>query len=191
MGGECVNYSVTGKVAHQNGNELAASAPRNVYVASDHQHIALSCSSQGTWENLAHTIGRSDLIDDPRFLTNADRIKPENRMVLNKVIASWISDRPTEEVLSIFDEHGVTAGPVLAFDEISRNEHYLARESVKTIEDPVTGQGAQMPNVPFRMSESPTKVRFPGLPIGAGNEVVFKEVLNYDDDKCDALMNPK
>ena len=191
MGGECVNYSVTGKVAHQNGNELAASAPRNVYVASDHQHIALSCSSQGTWENLAHTMGRSDLIEDSRFLTNADRIKPENRMALNQVIASWVADRPTEEVLSIFDEHGVTAGPVLAFDEISRNEHYLARESVKTMEDPVTGQGAQMPNVPFRMSESTNKVRFPGLPIGAGNEVVFKEVLNYDDDKCDALMNPK
>ena len=191
MGGECVNYSVTGKVAHAIGNELSATVPRNIYEASDHHHIALSCSSQRTWENLARTLGRSELIDDSRFLTNADRIKPENRIALNQVISAWVADRPAEEVLSIFETHGVTAGPVLSFDEISKDEHYLARESVKTMKDPVTGQGAQMPNVPFRMSESSNKVRFPGLPMGAGNEVVFKEILKYDDGQYDSLMSAK
>ena len=159
-----------------------------IYEASDHHHIALSCSSQGTWENLARTLGRAELIDDSRFLTNADRIKPENRIALNQVISAWVSDRPAEEVLSIFETHGVTAGPVLSFDEIAKDEHYIARESIMTVQEPITGKNAQMPNVPFRMSESPSNLRFPGLPVGAGNEVVFKEILNYDDDKCDSLM---
>jgi len=191
MGGECVNYSLTGKVAHPIGNELSATAPRNLYETSDHHHIALSCSSQGTWENLARTLGREELIGDFRFLTNADRIKPENRIALNQVISAWVSDRPAEEVLSIFEEHGVTAGPVLSFDEIAKDEHYLARESIITAQEPVTGKNAQMPNVPFRMSGSPSKLRFPGLPMGSGNEVVFKEILNYDDAQCDSLMGKK
>jgi len=191
MGGECVNYSVTGKVAHPIGNELSATAPRNIYEASDHHHIALSCSSQGTWEHLARTIGRPELIEDSRFLTNADRIKPENRVALNQVISAWVSDRPAEEVLSIFEEHGVTAGPVLSFDEIAKDKHYLERESLMRVEEPVTGKSAQMPNVPFRMSASPSKLKFPGLPLGAGNEVVFKEILNYDDEQYDSLMATK
>lgn len=188
MGGEYVNYSVTGKVAEPLGNELSATAPRNIYKASDKHQIALSCSSQNTWENLAMALDRPELIDDPRFLTNTDRINPANRVVLNEIIGLWVEQRSAEEALSLFKERGVTAGPVLSMDEIASDEHYQARESLLTMQDPVTGIDVQMPNVPFRMSKSSNKVRFPGLPLGAGNEVVFKEVLNYDDSKCDLLM---
>ncbi len=191
MGGECVNYSVTGKVAQPIGNELSATAPRNIYIASDNHQVALSCSSQNTWENLARALERPELIDDPRFLTNADRIKPANRLVLNEIIDLWFEQRTAEEIMSLFIECGVTAGLVLSMDEIANDEHYQARESLLTMKDPVTGIDAQMPNVPFRMSKSSNKVRFPGLPMGAGNEVVFKEILNYDDDQCKSLMGDK
>ena len=57
-----------------------------------------------------------------------------------------------------------------------------------TVQEPVIGKNAQMPNVPFRISASPSKLRFLGLPTGAGNEIVFQEILNYDDAQCDSLM---
>ncbi|MGE4571040.1 MAG: hypothetical protein AAEF72_06870 [Gammaproteobacteria bacterium] len=57
-----------------------------------------------------------------------------------------------------------------------------------TVQEPLTSKNAQMPNVPFRMSASPIKFRFPGLPMGAGSEVVFQEILDYDDAQCDSLM---
>lgn len=182
FGGEFLSYKLTGVNPEPIGNELRAAAPRNVYKTKDERWIALSCSSQKTWETLALAMERGDLIDDSRFLTNNDRIEPHNRVVLNDIIQEWHASRTEAEVLDIFKRKGITAGPVMTMACIDQDAHYEERGSFVTLKDPVTGIDLKMPDVPYRMKEQPSKVRFPGLPQGSANQAVYTDLLGYSSE---------
>ena len=148
----------------------------------------MSCSAQKPWENLAILMEQEELIQDPRFVTNTDRIKPENRKALNEIIQEWHSTRTEEEALSLFQTKGITAGPIFSMASVDKDEHYRERESFCFIEDPATGIDLQMPDVPYRLGNLPSKIRFPGLPQASANDVVYNELLGYSQEKIDALL---
>lgn len=179
LGGEFLGYHLSGEIPQPIGNELRAAAPRNNYKTKDGKWIAMSCSSQKPWEALAKVMGQHELIVDPRFRTNADRIKPENRRQLNEIIQQWYLTMTKEEALEIFRREGITAGPIPNMKEIDGDTHYQERKSLVEIEDPLTGIMLKIPDVTFRMMGRPGKIRFPGLPHGSANEVVYKDLLGY------------
>ena len=182
LAGEFLSYKLSGVNPEPIGNELRSAAPRNLYKTKDGRWVALSCSSQGTWEQFAKVIGRSELISDPRFLTNNDRIEPVNRAALNDIIQQWHSDKTEAEVLDLFTREGVTAGPVKTMACIDQDPHYEERGSFTQVTDPVTGLALKMPDVPYRMTGQPGKIRFPGLPHGSANQVLYKDLLGYCDE---------
>ena len=75
LGPQAANYRLTGKVKPRTGSRSTNSAPRNAYRCKDGKYVGLSASTQKMAERLFHSIGRADLIDDPRYSTNAERLK--------------------------------------------------------------------------------------------------------------------
>ena len=67
-------------------------------------------------------------------------------------------------------------------EDIDQDQHYRERESFYTVEDPATGLELEMPGLPFRLLGQPGKIRFPGLPHGAANEVIYSDLLGYSDE---------
>ena len=181
LGGEFLSYVLTGVVPEAIGNELRAAAPRNNYRTKDGKWIAMSCSSQKPWEALARVMEREELIEDPRFLTNNERIDLQNRRELNDIIQKWYSTMTEEEALEIFRREGITAGPIPNMKDIEGDEHYRERGTILEIEDPVTGVMLKLPDVTFKMMGSPGKIRFPGLPHGSANKVVYRDLLGYKE----------
>ena len=179
LGAEFLSYYLTGEVPQPIGNELRGAAPRNNYRTKDGDWVALSCSSQGTWERLAQAMGRQDMIEDPRLLTNEQRITPEGRKILNDTIQGWIGTQDTEAFLKICTELGLTAGPIPDMKGIGEDPHYNERKTLVDIEDPLTGMMMKMPDVAYRMLGTPGKIRFAGLPHGSANEVVLQDLLGY------------
>lgn len=178
LGGDYLLYQQSGTCPEPLRNELPAAAPRNIYRSLDQHWIALSCSSQSTWEALARTMDRPDLIQDPRFLRNQDRIELSHRAALNDIIGQWIAKRTKEELLCIFQENGITAGPVMTLDDIANDQQFMSRESLSKVRDPSTGIMLEMPSLPFRQSTTSHHIRFPGLPIGSANTVILSELLH-------------
>ncbi len=75
LGPQAANYRLTGKVKPRTGSRSTNSGPRNAYKTKDGHFVCLSASTQKMAERTFTAIGRSDLIDNPRYLTNADRVK--------------------------------------------------------------------------------------------------------------------
>ena len=75
----------------------------------------------------------------------------------------------------------------LYLEDIVKDPHFKARDSYIEIEDPVTGSLLKMPNVPFRILGSEGSIRFPGLPLGAANEVIFGDLLGYTTEQIEEL----
>ena len=182
LGPDYLSYVLTGDIPQPKGNELAYTAPRNSYQTKDSQWVALSCSAQKPFERLMDTIGHSEMKKDPRYQTNDSRIKQENRKTLNRVIEEWIADQNLEEVLDTCDKLGITIGPVASMKDIDEDRHYRERGSIIEIDDPVTGTPLKIPNLPFRMLDTPGRIRFPGLPQGAANSVILRNLLGYSTE---------
>ena len=195
LGGEFISYQLTGEVPKPIGNELRAAAPRNNYQTSDGLWVAMSCSNQKTWERLAEVMGQPELIRDPRFKTNNDRIQADSRIELNAIIKAWLLGKTNQEALELFRKEGITAGPIMSMKEIAEDPHYQARGSIVSMEDPASGITIKMPGVPFRMTDNSnagnaankSKMRFPGLPMGSANEVIYRDLLGYSQEQIAQL----
>ena len=189
LGPDFLTYFITGEVPEPKGNELSYVVPRNSYMTRDKRWVVLSGAAQKPFERLMEVVGHPEMNDDPRYRTNEERIKNHNRRVINKVISDWIGNKDLDEVIEICDRLGITIGRVATMEDIAKDIHYRERGSLIEAEDPVTKTRLRIPNVPFQILNSPGKVRFPGLPQGSANEVIYKDLLGYSSERIDTLKN--
>src|SRR5258708_30431864 len=89
LGPQAANYKLTGEVKVRTGSRSTNAAPRNVYETKDGHFVCLSASTQGMAERVLVKIGRPELVKDPRFATNIERVK--NGIELDAIIAGFIT----------------------------------------------------------------------------------------------------
>ncbi|MHA1107614.1 MAG: CaiB/BaiF CoA transferase family protein [Alphaproteobacteria bacterium] len=183
LGPEAYGYQLTGKVKERAGNRSNTSAPRDVYATSDGGAIALSASIQAMAERLFRVIGREDMIADPRFRTNADRVR--NRDEVNDIVAAWVGQRDRDEVLAIFSEAGITGAPVYDVRDIINDPHLQAREILIELTDGETGTVPHH-NIHPRLSGTPGTFRLPAPKLGQHTDELLAQA-GYDADEIAAL----
>ena len=173
LGPWAASYKISGKVPARIGNRSNVAAPRGIYKTKDNKYVSLSASMQSMWEKLALTIGSSYLINDPRFLTNSDRLN--NQDDLDKPISNFIKQYNREEVLNIFSKEGITVGPVLDISEIIDHPYIYDREVL--IEHYNKQYGNVLMHQAFpRLSKTPGKIRNSAPALGDDTNVVLKEI---------------
>ncbi len=187
LGPDFLSWFLTGEAPRPKGNELSYVVPRNNYRTKDGKWVTLSGAAQGPFERLMECVGHPEMKEDPRFKTNTERIKDENRQIINKVISEWIGSRSSEEVITTCERLSITVGPIANMKEIGENPHFLERGSVIEIEDPATGVLLKIPNVPFGLLNSPGRIRFPGLPLGSANHAIYGNLLGYSREEIERL----
>ncbi|MBI4505777.1 MAG: CoA transferase [Chloroflexi bacterium] len=167
-------YDLTGRVRERSGNVNPNAAPGDTFQTRDGRWAMIVGATQGTWENLAQAMGRPDLIDDPRFRTNPDRVAHASE--LNELIADWVGALDWREVDATLDAHGVPASLIYSIADIAADEHYRARGAIVTVPHPELGT-VRMPGVGPRLSKTPGAVRHAGPALGAHNEEVYGGLL--------------
>ena len=167
---QVIGYDQLGIVKQRRGNRIEEDSPRNAYATRDGRWIAISASSDRTFGRLAEAIGRPDLIADLRFVDNPARIR--NDVVLDDLIAAWMSERDGAGIMEILERCDVVAGLVYDVADIFQDPQYAARENIVSVPDPDFDR-VRMPGVVPRFSRSPGAVRFPGGRLGQDNEQIF------------------
>ncbi len=183
LGPEALTYQVTGKIKERVGNRSNTSAPRDVYLARDGKYVALSASIQAMAERVFQTIDREDMIDDPRYKTNADRVA--RRDEVNDIVAAWIAGRDRDEVLRIFGAAGITASAVYDIDEIVDDPHVVERGVIVNLPDKELGEAAHHNVVP-RLSETPGGFRYEA-PLLGEHTVHYLSQAGFSEQQLEAL----
>jgi formyl-CoA transferase len=176
--------------APRKGNQstLGTNAPSEVYPCqgggpNDYCYIYTTRAGEHQWHRLAEAIGRPDLIDDPRFATNRDRVV--NTEALDAILSAWTRQRTKVEVMETLGRAGVPAGAVFDTHELLHDPFLRQRGMFPTVQHPQRGEFT-MPGWPVKMSESDVPVTSAPL-LGADTDAVYGELLGCSPEQLAAL----
>jgi crotonobetainyl-CoA:carnitine CoA-transferase CaiB-like acyl-CoA transferase len=179
LGPQAANYRLTGKVKPRTGSRSTNSAPRNAYRCSDGHYVSLSGSIQKMAERLFRAIGHPELVDDPRFRTNADRLRHADE--LDAIIGAFIGSRTQAENVAFFEKAEVTIGPIYDTPQIMADPHVIARQIVADYPDAEMGR-IPMHHVVPRLDQTPGSIRAAAPTLGQHNRELLDEIgVSFDD----------
>ncbi|MCF3932639.1 CoA transferase [Acuticoccus sp. M5D2P5] len=173
LGPEAAVHTVTGRVRKRVGSGSESSSPRNVYATNDGGWVAISASTQRMTERLFTAIGRPEMITDPRFATNADRV--EHRQEVDTVVGAFIKAKSLKDAIAFFEEQGITAAPVYDISQFLADPHVQERGIVVNMPDADLGEVATH-NITPRLSGTPGRFRRPPPEIGEHNEEIWGRI---------------
>jgi crotonobetainyl-CoA:carnitine CoA-transferase CaiB-like acyl-CoA transferase len=183
LGPQAAGYRLTGVVKPRTGSRSTNSAPRNAYQCRDGKYVSLSASIQKMAERLFRAIGRPELIEDPRFRTNADRLRHADE--LDAIIGAFIAARTQAENVAFFESMEVTIGPIYDTPQIMADPHVIARDLIADYPDADMGQ-IPMHHIVPRLAGTPGSIRTPAPALGQHNRDILGEI-GLSDAECAAL----
>ena len=163
-------YGFDGRVRERTGNLLNGAAPSNTYATADGRWLAVGANGDGIFRRLCAALGRPELADDARFLTNQGR--REHVAELDRLIGEWVGARSLDEAMRVLTQHGVPAGPVYSIADIAADPQYRARDMLLEVPDARVGR-VLMPGVVPRLELTPGRVRWAGPDLGAHTDAVL------------------
>ncbi|MBO0801875.1 MAG: CoA transferase [Nocardiopsaceae bacterium] len=152
----------TDRVPRPLGSAHRMSSPYQALRTRD-GHIVLGANNPRQWERLCRALGREDLLTDPRFTTNADRM--ERRDALAVELESVLGDRDTEDWVATVLAAGVPCGPLHDYQQACADPHTQARDMVVTMRHPSEGE-IRCLGIPVKMSDTPGSIRRPAPLLG-------------------------
>ena len=120
------------------------------------------------------------LIEDPRFLTNDDRLR--NREALKAELHAVLQQRNLEELIACLRDHGVPCGRVRTVAEALEDPQLQAREMVIAIPHAALGSIRALGN-PIKLSRTPYSIREAPPGLGEHTESVLKMLWTSAKDR--------
>jgi CoA:oxalate CoA-transferase len=173
-----------GKVAPQRmGSHHPSTSPCGVFQARDGYVVITALVHH--WEHFVKTIGKPELLADPRF--NPASRRAENRLELVPIIEDWLKSFPSrEDALKILNANHILAAPVLSVAQAMEQPQFAARGFIQQVEHPALGD-VPLPVTPLRFSQSATGIRRPAPKIGEHNLSVLSSYLGYTKEQVEEL----
>lgn len=176
-------YSVSGK-APQRG-KLEHLWPRGAYRCAD-GYVAVNVPDDRIWARLATTIGRPDLVDDPRSADGTSRAA--NADFLQPILEEWMADKTRAEVVDALNAAGMPTGPVYTAEDVFTDDHFRVRGMLAEVDDPEVGPYTFARSVPH-LSEAPQIPLNAAPALGAHTREVLEDLLGYEPEQVDELAS--
>ncbi len=181
------NYLVGGQVPGRWGNGHPTIVPYQSFQTAD-SFLVLGAASEAIWKRLCPALGRSDLIDDPRFAKNADRVA--HRQALIAILSEIFLTRATADWINLLNQAEVPCAPVQTIDQVFTAPQVLHRDMLVEVDHPTAGK-VKLAGIPVKFSATPASVRLPPPLLGEHNQEVLSSWLGMASRDINELKNKK
>jgi crotonobetainyl-CoA:carnitine CoA-transferase CaiB-like acyl-CoA transferase len=176
-------YFATGDPPGRMGSASPMFAPYQAFKTQDIYITVVGTGGKDHWQRFCRALDLEDLVGDPRFATNADRV--QNLEELVAIIEERLQTRSGYYWLERLEEEGLPCGPINTFDKVVEDPQVQAREMVIEVEHPVAGS-VRMIGIPIKFSETPGGIDKSPPALGQHNEEILGS-LGYSETEIVAL----
>jgi formyl-CoA transferase len=170
-------YFATGRTPKRRGNAHPTISPYEAFEASD-GWFNLGVANDRFWSSFCTALGRTDLLDDPRFARAADRAAA--RAELTRLLRPIFLERPRAYWTGLFADAGIPCGAIKSVGEVCDAPELAARGVRRTMEHPAAGTVAYLASAIRFDDEAPPEPRRPPV-LGEHTAEVLREWLSMDE----------
>jgi crotonobetainyl-CoA:carnitine CoA-transferase CaiB-like acyl-CoA transferase len=168
-----VGYFATGSApAKKMGSAAPHVVPYQAYPTSD-SHIIIGALNDKLYRRLAEAMEVDDLVDDPRFVTNAERVA--NREALNEILRARFQEEDSAFWVAHLTKQGVPNSRVNSIEDVLNDPQTEAREMIATVEHARLGT-LKFPASAVKLSDTPCTVRRPPPELGEHQAEILSEI---------------
>lgn len=179
-----MEYFATGEAPERLGFDHTHRVPARAFEAKDGQYVQVAATNEVMYPKFCKIIGLPELIDDPRFDTNAKRVK--NRAQIMPIFEEKMRQKTRDEWLQLFEEAKLPCGPILDLAEVFADPNMKSREMLFTLEHPIEGMVPQL-GFPYKLFTTPAKAKSCPPRLGEHNKEILTEWLNYSNQDVEHL----
>ena len=179
LGEGILDYAFNGRRARRLGNRHESMSPHGCYPCQGNdQWAVIAVRDDSDWRAFCGAVAMPELADDPRFANPVTR--HGNQDDLDEIVSVWTSARTKYEVMTVLQNAGVPAGPVLDGRDLLSDPHYRARGYFEPVEHhPKTGLGRrEYLSRGWRMSGNDVRIRKAAPMLGEDNQYVLSDMLS-------------
>jgi crotonobetainyl-CoA:carnitine CoA-transferase CaiB-like acyl-CoA transferase len=173
-----------GEAPERWGNAHPSIVPYDVFTGADGRSIVFGVGTESLWTRLVSLLGEDDgLGRDPRFATNAQRIK--HRDDLLPILRNRFAQQEATVWLGQLAEAKIPSASIQSVPEALGDRQTKDRGLIVEIEHPLLGMARSIAN-PVRMSETPPVYRLPPPLLGEHTDPILAE-LGFLAEKIEGL----
>jgi len=151
---------LAGQTPQPMGSATSYLVPDQSFRTQD-RPIAVSVTSRRQWRALCEVLDLPELIDDPRFARNPDRVRHRDQLI--PILQQVFSRRPMQFWGARLQQAHVPCSAFMSFDETRWHQHYIENGMVRIHDSP---WGALcLCDPPWTFSKTPAHIR-PATPPG-------------------------
>lgn len=179
------NYFASGENPEPMGGAHPNIVPYQLFESSD-GYFNIAVGNDNLWIKFCSILGDEHLINNSKYMTNADRVKHREELVM--YLQNIFYSKTSKEWVGFFEEVGIPCGPVLRFNEIYEDPHVLARNQLIEIEHPTAGK-IKMTGIPIVLSATPGSVETAPPLLGQNTRDILTQIVGLSDQEITELEN--
>ncbi len=174
------SYFFSEKVPNRIGSSHPSIVPYQAFPTKNGRYILIAAGNDRLFKILCEALSLDELVEDPRFKTNNDRVK--NREILIKILEESFLERNRDEWIEMLREIGFPTGPVYNIEEVFSDPQVLHRDMLLEFDHPEMGNVKQI-GTPMKFSRTPCVLdSYPPF-LGEHTVEILKEIIGYSDSR--------
>jgi crotonobetainyl-CoA:carnitine CoA-transferase CaiB-like acyl-CoA transferase len=172
---------VNGHEFVRRGNRDSDAVPHATFQCKGRDKwCAIAVSGDTQWRTFCTVVGHPEWIDDDRFTTLADRKANEDE--LEHLIESWTIEHTADEVMTLLQGQGISAGAVWNAEEAWTDPQLQHRKAYVPVNHAELGEtSAHCISGEHILSKTPSEVTMAAPCLGEHTEWVCKKILGMPD----------
>ena len=171
-----MDYSMNGRIQSTIGNRHPSALQGCYPCLGDDRWVCITIEDDEDWRGLCKVMGDPVWSQEGEFNDPVERYRRHDE--IDEKISLWTKSLKPYEIMRLLQEEGVAAGPVMDQRDAFADPHLDQRGAFEEVYQEDTGTHLY-PGAPYKMSETPIRIRRGPVRMGEDNKYVYQELLGY------------